>query len=449
MRDADPNRVLVLINPNSGLGVSLRALLDTFQEAWDGEGRTVAYQMSKDAEDGRKKVVTALEDGVGTLIVVGGDGMINTLASQLLDSDVRFGVVPTGSGNGFARHFNIPLNPAKAIRTLARAHPLRIDVGTANGRPFFVTCSLAWDAAIVRSFERSPVRGVLPYVFAAAYELFDYRAERFVLEIDGEPPLDIDKPMLFTIANLTQYGGGAIIAPRAKADDGYLWLTYACRSQVSRLIPQLPQLFMGNVDRVKGIEVKKVHRCRVVRETSQPIQVDGELVDSPAAVDLAIRPRALNVLVPRTSRFRDFEEGFRGLVSRHRVDIHPLRVAPQFFQRVEFPQFRGHDMHHHVPEIDHHPAAGRVPGFSRALDLLPFPRQVDLFRQRTQMRRASARDHHEIIRDRGHVAHVENIDLFAQALPERLHGDHQRLRKDGLHWAAFTRFLPPWQARVP
>lgn len=299
MPQTDPNRILVLINPHSGLGLSLRALMDTFQEVWDGNGRSVAYQMSQDAEDGRRKVDTAVRDGIGTLLVVGGDGMINTIAARLLDTDVRFGVVPTGSGNGFARHFDIPLNPSKAIRTLAEAVPLRIDVGTANGRPFFVTCSLAWDAAIVRSFEKSPVRGVLPYIFAAAYELFDYRAERFVLEIDHEAPLDIDRPMLFTIANLTQYGGGAIIAPRAKADDGYLWLTYACRSQVSRLIPQLPQLFMGNLDRVNGIEVKKVQHCRVVRESAQAIQVDGELLDSPAAVDIAIRPRALTVLVPK------------------------------------------------------------------------------------------------------------------------------------------------------
>ncbi len=298
MPSTDPQRALVLINPHSGLGISLRVLMDTFEEVWGGKGISLSYQMSRDREDSNRKVDQAISDGVGTILVAGGDGMINTVARRLLETDVQFGVIHTGSGNGFARQFNIPLNPTRAIQTLAQAQPRRIDVGTANGHPFFVTCSLAWDAAIVRSFEKSPVRGVLPYVFAAAYELFEYRPECFTLEIDGGEAESIDYPMLFTIANLTQYGGGAVIAPQAKADDGYLWLTYACRSHIPRLIPQLPQLFTGHIDRVNGIELRKVRHCRVTRETDQPIQVDGELVASEAAVEIDIRPRALTVLVP-------------------------------------------------------------------------------------------------------------------------------------------------------
>jgi YegS/Rv2252/BmrU family lipid kinase len=298
MVTSDPNRVLVLINPNSGLGVSIRVLLNTFQDVWDQGERTVSYQMSKNTADGKRKVEQAVKDGIGTIIVVGGDGMINTIGQLLLDTEIQFGVIPTGSGNGFARHFDIPLNPTKAIQTLATASSRKIDVGTANGRPFFVTCSLALDAAIVKSFEKSPVRGILPYIFAATYELFDYKPELFEIELDNEPRKQIEYPMLFTIANLTQYGGGAVIAPRAKADDGFLWLTYACKSQVPRLIPQLPQLFNGKIEKAQGIEITKFTRCIVYRETAQPIQVDGELMESPAKVEINIRPRALRVLTP-------------------------------------------------------------------------------------------------------------------------------------------------------
>ncbi len=299
MGETDPNRVLVLINPKSGLGISMRVLLDTFQEVWDQPPRTVTYQFSKSSEDGVTKVRSAIANGVGTVLVVGGDGMINTIGGCLLNTHVHFGVIPTGSGNGFARHFNIPLTPTLAIETLADAIPHSIDVGTANDRPFFVTCSLAWDAAIVKSFEKSPVRGVLPYVFAAAYELFDYVPETFQVSLDKAVQTTVEKPMLFTAANLTQYGGGAVIAPQAKADDGRLWLTYAQRSQVGRLIPQLPQLFTGNIHTVQGIEILPFRECVVKRETDQPIQVDGELLPSPADVRLKILPKALTVLVPQ------------------------------------------------------------------------------------------------------------------------------------------------------
>lgn len=302
MSNTIPTRILVLINPNSGLGVSTRNLLDRFQEVWDQEGRMVWYQFSKSIGDSRNKVKDAIEHDVDTVIVVGGDGMINSIGNLLLGTGVILGVIPTGSGNGFARHFEIPLQPEKAIRSLAKGRVTEIDVGTANGRPFFITCSLAWDAAIVKSFEKSPVRGILPYVFAATYELFDYQSEVFRIQVDGESELRVEKPMLFTIANLTQYGGGALIAPHARADDGYLWLTYALKADVPKLIPQLPKLFDGKIDQTQGIHSKKFQTLRVIRETAQSIQVDGELMETEKEVNIRILPKALKVLVPMNAK---------------------------------------------------------------------------------------------------------------------------------------------------
>ena len=302
MTSPKPKRILVLINPNSGLGVSMRILLDTFQDVWDREDQMVTYQLSKSKEDSERKVDYAIQNGVETIIVVGGDGMINSVGSHLLDTGVVLGVIPTGSGNGFARHFEIPLNPEKAIRCLAGGKAMDIDVGTANGRPFFVTCSLAWDAAIVKSFDKSPVRGVLPYIFAATYELFDYKPELFEIHLDDQPVETVQHPMLFTIANLTQYGGGALIAPRARADDGCLWLTYALKADVPKLIPQLPKLLEGKINQIQGITSTSFHRLTVTRESSQPIQVDGELMPSGPEVEIGIRPKALKVLVPNKSK---------------------------------------------------------------------------------------------------------------------------------------------------
>lgn len=291
-------KVRIIINPNSGLGVSLRILLETFSEYWDTDGRELSFQLSKSAEDGRHKARKAVADGVELLMVVGGDGVINTIGSELLGTEVVLGVIPTGSGNGFARHFGIPLVPSKAVKALVKSQATRIDVGEANGRPFFVTCSMAWDAALVKTFEKSPVRGIFPYVFAAAYELFDYKAEKFKVQIDDEAERVFNCPMLFTVANLTQYGGGARIAPKATADDGFLWLTCALREDIPKLIPNLLKLFDGSIHQVRDIFIQPFHSMRVIRETDQPIQVDGELVQSGPEVEISIRPKALRVLVP-------------------------------------------------------------------------------------------------------------------------------------------------------
>jgi YegS/Rv2252/BmrU family lipid kinase len=292
-------RILVLMNPRSGLGISQRKLMEAFEEVWDQPPRVVSYQFSQSMEDGKRKIDQAITDGIDTIFVVGGDGMINTIGGELLNTGITLGVIPAGSGNGFGRHFEIPLQPEKAVQALAKGSIREIDVGMANDRPFFVTCSLAWDAAIVKTFERSPVRGVLPYVFAAAYELFDYKAEEFRIRVDDGPAEAIEEPMLFTIANLTQYGGGALIAPQARADDGKLWLTYARRSDVPKLISQLPKLFEGKINQADGITAREFTRLHVVRESAQPLQVDGELVESTAEVTITIKPKSLKILVPQ------------------------------------------------------------------------------------------------------------------------------------------------------
>jgi YegS/Rv2252/BmrU family lipid kinase len=287
------------MNPRSGLGISQRKLMEAFEEVWDQPPRVVSYQFSQSMEDGKRKIDQAITDGIDTIFVVGGDGMINTIGGELLNTGITLGVIPAGSGNGFGRHFEIPLQPEKAVQALAKGSIREIDVGMANDRPFFVTCSLAWDAAIVKTFERSPVRGVLPYVFAAAYELFDYKAEEFRIRVDDGPAEAIEEPMLFTIANLTQYGGGALIAPQARADDGKLWLTYARRSDVPKLISQLPKLFEGKINQADGITAREFTRLHVVRESAQPLQVDGELVESTAEVTITIKPKSLKILVPQ------------------------------------------------------------------------------------------------------------------------------------------------------
>jgi diacylglycerol kinase family enzyme len=208
------------------------------------------------------------------------------------------GVIPIGSGNGFARHFGIPLKTADAARALAQGRIERIDVGTVNDHPFFVSCSMAWDAALVRSFERSPVRGFLPYLFAGVYEFFGYRPQPVAIELDGGETLRIPDPLILTVANLTQYGGGTVISPTARPDDGLLELVAVRRQDLPTLLANIRKLVGGSISGLPKVLHHQFRRMTVEREHAAQIQADGELVDAPARVEVAVKPRALNVLVP-------------------------------------------------------------------------------------------------------------------------------------------------------
>ena len=290
-------QVRVLVNPKSGLGTSFDSFWGALEKHF-GADADVTYQFSNDVADGRRKAARAVRDGVDALLVAGGDGMVNSIGGVLVGTPVALGVIPTGSGNGFARHFGIPLDLAGAAEALARARRRLIDVGTANGHPFFVTCSLAWDAAIAQRFATFPFRGIAPYVFAAAAELITYEDQPLHVSLDGAPAQSLPNPIIFTVANLTQYGGGAQIAPKARPDDGLMEMVVVLRPDLPLLLVNLGRLFTGTIDQLPQIATRRFRTLDVHRRNASPIQLDGELVDAGRDLEIRLLPKALCVLVP-------------------------------------------------------------------------------------------------------------------------------------------------------
>ena len=300
--DARP-RWLVLLNPKSGVSSPGMTLIRMMEREL-GDRFELSFQISGSIEDGQSKIHRAIRQGVETVVVVGGDGMVNSIGAALMGTDLALAVIPTGSGNGWARHFGIPMSLSGAVRALAASERRTMDVGFVNDRPFFVTCSLAWDAALVEAFERYPVRGVLSYVLAGAQELGVYPRQTFQVELDGEAPQAVLDPLVFTVANLTQYGGGARIAPGARADDGWLEMVVLERQNAARAISRIGAVLRGAVDQIPEISTRRFRRMRVVREKDGPVQLDGEAFDSGAEVKVEIRPGALNIRVPRDQEAR-------------------------------------------------------------------------------------------------------------------------------------------------
>lgn len=294
-------KVRVLVNPKSGLGASFDTFWSLVEEHWGGLGADVTYQFSNDIDDGQRKAERAVRDGVDAILVAGGDGMVHSIGGVLVGTPTALGVIPTGSGNGFARHFDIPLDVPGAVKALSRARRRLIDVGTVNGRTFFVTCSLAWDAAIARRFESFPFRGIAPYVFAAAAELVTYADQPLHVSLDGGPAQAFPNPIIFTVANLTQYGGGARIAPKARPDDGVMEMVVVLRQDLPLLLANIARLFNGTIDQLPQVSTRRFRTLDIHRQKATPIQLDGELVEAGRDLEIRLLPKALSVLVPPTA----------------------------------------------------------------------------------------------------------------------------------------------------
>lgn len=293
-----PRRVLVLLNRKSGFKWSFDAIEGAFARYWESPGVDLGYAFSYSREDGREKALRAVERGIDVLMVGGGDGTISSLGSCLLGSATALGAIPLGSGNGFARHFGLPMDPEEAVAGLASASPRWIDAGMMNRRPFLVTCSMAWDAALAETFDRSPIRGVFSYVLAGVYRFFDYTPHPLELVIDHRERLLIEDPLIFTVANLSQFGGGAVIAPDAAPDDGMLELIAIRRRDASMILAHLDKVISHRIAEIPRILYRRFSHLKVVRPGRFPVQLDGECVETEREINLSVIPRSLKIIAP-------------------------------------------------------------------------------------------------------------------------------------------------------
>jgi YegS/Rv2252/BmrU family lipid kinase len=235
--------------------------------------------------------------GYDTVVSMGGDGTINEVGSALLDCKVRLGIIPLGSGNGLARDLRIPLRIGDALETLLHAVERRIDVGTVDERPFFCSMGLGFDAAVIKTFDRLGRRGLSAYVEASLRTYPGYKPECFSVFVDGRL-VDTRRALLLAVANAAQYGNNAVLAPKAKPDDGVLNLVSVADRNPLSALPLVWRLFSGSLDQARGVLSLAGPRFTLEREQAGPMHIDGELAASGQRVEIGLRPLALTVLVP-------------------------------------------------------------------------------------------------------------------------------------------------------
>ena len=122
------------------------------------------------------------DKGTDIVVAVGGDGTVNEVASELVNSDTALALIPCGSGDGLARHLQIPLNIKGAIETINLCNIESLDYATVCGRPFFVTCGMGFDAYVSYRFAEAKTRGVLTYLEQALTEWLRYKPETYTVE---------------------------------------------------------------------------------------------------------------------------------------------------------------------------------------------------------------------------------------------------------------------------
>lgn len=234
----------------------------------------------------------AIKSGIDALIAVGGDGTVSEVAKALINSPVALGIIPSGSGNGFARHLKIPLDTSKAIETLNNYRIKSVDTAVINDNPFIAFSGFGFDALISQKFNQSKQRGLLSYIQLSARHFFNYKSQHFEFLIDGKKLQT--EAFLITVANVSQYGNNAWIAPKASMEDGKLDVCII-KSFPRHLAPDiLYKLFNKQIHKSKYYECYQAKSIQIVQPDM--FQVDGEYMSSEGDININIVPKSLKII---------------------------------------------------------------------------------------------------------------------------------------------------------
>ena len=309
----DAGRWLAIVNPASGpSGAGGRWAL--YAEALRTAGVAFEVVHTDGPHDGARIAADAVRAGRRRLLAAGGDGSVNDVVNGLMEagledpSIVTLGVVPTGTGNDWARSLGLSRDPATLAAAVAAGRTMLHDVGRVDGpgiegcggatpgRHWFVNVAGAGlDAAASAAVPR-PVTSAFTYLRVALRELIAWRSPCFRIDADGAV---LREPLLLAfVANARYCGNRMLVAPQARLDDGLFDVIAIREVGVLRALPKIAKLYRGRLAGDPLVWQRRAATVGIDAEPATHVQADGQIAGvTPARFSL--RPRALTVLVPQ------------------------------------------------------------------------------------------------------------------------------------------------------
>jgi diacylglycerol kinase (ATP) len=290
-------KIAFIINPKSGRRKKVNLEEKIFKNL-DLEIFVPSLHYTSYPRHAYKLACQLAEEGYSKIVAVGGDGTVNEVAGAASELDIALGIIPTGSGNGLARHLGISTHINRAINNLNSYKIKRIDVGKINNKWFFCTCGVGFDAHIGRRFSKVHKRGFVSYIRTVIREYRRYKPKKYSFRVDGKQYTR--KALLITIANASQYGNNAYIAPEASIDDGLFDVGIINPFPAFKALLMGIRLFNGSLQYSKYHEVIRGKEIIFKKPKKKYIfHYDGEPKKfKKGKIKICIYPKQLKVLVP-------------------------------------------------------------------------------------------------------------------------------------------------------
>lgn len=254
------------------------------------------------------------EDNI-CIVVIGGDGTMNEVINGIADFDkVRFGIIPTGSGNDFGGGLDLPKSPEENLQRIISSYKAgensyrAVDIGLVrwgqNQKKLFgISSGIGLDAIVCKKALSSKLKNVLnklglgnlTYVLLTIITLFSMKTADFEISYDNNKST-LKKTIFAAAMNLRAEGGGVPMAPDANPYDGKLSISSA--SGIPKLVTFLclPFLVAGKHTHIKGFNLVSCRKASIHSSQKMTLHADGEYVADVTDLTFGVYPQKLRLM---------------------------------------------------------------------------------------------------------------------------------------------------------
>ncbi len=299
MRPVGERVIKFIVNPVSGNGRT-RKILPHLTGLIKKLGIDFDLQLTQ-APEHATEIVNDDSSEFDIVVAVGGDGTVNEVAAGALKNEKVMGVIPTGTGNDFARAMGKLKSLHDYIHRAVSGRAKLIDVGTLhldNKELLFVNgVGVGFDAEVAReSLNVHKLKGLSRYLYALLKTLSKYKAAQMRIELDDRV-ID-EKTFLVAIGNGTSAGGGFLLTPNAKLDDGLLDACVVSDVSIKRVLQVLPSVLNGSHGKHPEVSMARANRIGIHSETPVAIHRDGEIPPNKVSdFEIRVVPRSLKIML--------------------------------------------------------------------------------------------------------------------------------------------------------
>jgi diacylglycerol kinase (ATP) len=290
------NKALFIINPEAGIP-PLKYIITKELERRKNE---LSFFKSPSIDESGNQIKQNFEK-YEIFVAAGGDGTVHTIASELIGKEKLLGVLPIGSGNGFAKELGFKKKITSLLQDIEKNESLPIDVLEINNNLCLNVAGVGLDSFVAHSFNKLKTRGFWTYVGVTLLNFIKLRPVDVTLTIDGKEIIN-DRVFLLSVANTRQFGNNAYIAPEAVPNDGKMDIVIINRFPKYLAPVFIYRLFTKKLNKSRYVKYIKTDGDVLLRAGDDRFHIDGEPVRIVGEARIRIRTGALQVLRTKHNR---------------------------------------------------------------------------------------------------------------------------------------------------